>query len=193
MLLECNDLRTKLHCCISCPCRYNGAARASILVAPNGYFASGFNFNCPGIAWQNGWMGGTSSDCLPIASWVLSADQINLYRAQRGVVNYNTGSSGLSAASSAKWTINTDSGYLSDWACAGLLHYNRVLSLAEVEQVEAWLDGLYKVVPPPPVLGESKAACWHNTSFSSDIRTLRTPLRLLRLARIALYNSIFIC
>ncbi len=100
-------------------------------------------------------MGGTLSDCLPPTSWVLSTDQINLYRAQRGVVNYTTGSGGLSAASSAKWTINVDSP--SDWACAGLLHYNRELSLAEIGQVEEWLDGLYKVVPAPlAVLGESK-------------------------------------
>ncbi len=75
------------------------------------------------------------------------ADQVNLYRAQRGAVQYTTGGS-LSSSSSSKWTINKgERDEPSDWACAALLHYRRELSLAEVQQVEGWLDGLYAVVP----------------------------------------------
>ena len=100
-----------------------------------------------------GWLGNVDSTCLPASSWVLSSDQIRLYRAQRGVVHRTTGSGGLSASSSAKWAINAGgqmAAETSDWACAALLHYSRELSLDEVQQVEAWLDGLYAVVPRPP-------------------------------------------
>ncbi len=140
--------------------RYNGGAKQRIITTNPENYLSGFWASCAGIGHHNGWMGGLSDACLPQNAWVLSSDQINQYRAQRGVVNYTTGSGGLSISSSAKWTINAGfySEY-SDWACAGLLHYNRELSLAEVEQVEEWLDGLYKVVPAPlAVLGERNVA-----------------------------------
>jgi hypothetical protein len=141
--------------------RYNGATKRSILYTTNYEHSTGFWNSCPGIAWHNGWMGGLSDACLPQNAWVLGTDQFPRYRAQRGVVNYTrTGT----WTATRRWTINAGASQLpSDWACAGLLHYNRELSLAEVEQVEEWLDGLYKVVPEPPVLGEPELA-WNETS-----------------------------
>jgi hypothetical protein len=132
-------------------CKYSGAARQRILDATAGNYLSGFwgwQGPCPGVAFHNGWMGNVGNVCLPPNSWVLSSDQIRLYRAQRGAVHHTTGSGGLGSA--AKWSINagayTTAEY-SDWACAALLHYSRELSLAEVRQVEDWLDGLYAVAP----------------------------------------------
>ncbi len=62
-------------------------------------------------------------------------------------MQYTTGGV-LARNSSSKWTINGGlmADETSDWACAALLHYNRELSLAEVHQVEDWLDGMYAVV-----------------------------------------------
>jgi hypothetical protein len=106
--------------------------------------------------------------CLPdyIAAnadvWILSTDQSTGYRAQRGQVGVH-GQSAL-PSKAVTWVINQNyyvpgKVYLqtSDWACACLIHYNRELSLAEVQQVEAWLDDQYLVVaaaqplaPKPP-------------------------------------------
>jgi hypothetical protein len=114
-------------------CKYNGARRQRILDATADNYLSGFwgvQGPCPGIAHHNGWMGDVTNVCLPANSWVLSSDQIRLYRAQRGAVHRTTGSGGLSASSSAKWSINAglySVGEASNWACAALLHYNRQL------------------------------------------------------------------
>jgi hypothetical protein len=102
-------------------------------------------------------MGGGDFSCLPAATnWVFSSDQVNLYRAQLGMVHHSTGSGGIGGwvgGSNAKWTINAGAhaiGESSDWACAVVIHYSRELSLGEVQQVEAWLDAMYHVLPRPP-------------------------------------------
>jgi hypothetical protein len=148
--------------CSSVTHRYNGPNSYRILSAKSENYLSGFwnpsfwggdpDAGCPGVAHHNGWMGESFniSACLPLTSWVLSTDQMLWYRAQRGLVNYTTGGSRLDANSTAQWTINNGL-YVesSEWACAGLLHYDRELSLAEIELVEGWMDGLFMVVPAP--------------------------------------------
>jgi hypothetical protein len=78
--------------------------------------------------------------------------QLLLYRAQLG----GTTGTGGSLSGSMQWAINTVREQ-SDWACACVLFYDRVLTAPEYLAVEFWLDEVYCTVqapaPSPPPRG----------------------------------------
>ena len=126
--------------------RYNGPARQRILAATNQNWLSGFHQGRQGLAFHNGWVenevGQITGD-----HWLLSTDTVRMYRANGTIVK--SGNNNFNDMVTSKWTINAGShaneNERSDWACAAMLHYNRDLSLVEIQLVESWLASMYGV------------------------------------------------
>jgi hypothetical protein len=118
--------------------RYNGTNRRRIIVTSlDGASAwlSGHWANSTGVAYHGKWI---NSGNIGHTGFFLSSDQNNLYRSngvQRGSV--------ISGGSSRNIGINVFAAEKSDWACACVYVYNRTLSLAEMQQMETYLKGLY--------------------------------------------------
>ena len=118
--------------------RYNGSTSQRILDATRQNYLSGFWTGRAGVAFHNAWIGSNSGIASP-AGWVLSVDQLRLYRAQKVSLGSNDAAR-LDMSLKSTWTINAgafSNREASDWACAAVLHYDRELSLAEIEQVDA--------------------------------------------------------
>ena len=152
-IVYCNiDLQssTTLH-------RYNGTTRGRILDATGQNYLSGFSKGTAGVAFHGAWLGNTEIGIGNGSTWLLSADQIKLYRANGGSISRTSATASL-GSTAAKWTINAGSYSAfepSDWACACIIHYNRELTLAEIEEVEAWAHEEYRAVMWPPPLPPS--------------------------------------
>lgn len=140
-------------------CRYNGATKRRIFSRLYDTYGtdwlSGFHVGRSGIAFHNTWITNTDApDTLAyhVDDWVLSTDQPNEYRSQgksrrNGVaatvngipISINGGSAGLET---------------SDWACAAVIIYDRLLTPDEIITVEKYLEGKYGLCvsyPPEPL------------------------------------------
>lgn len=97
----------------------------------------------------------------PVEGWVLSTDQQRLYRSQG--VQVSPPEDGMLSDIAVQLTINgynefegLESLWLSDWAMAAMIVYNRELSLAEITAVEDYFSTLYGL-PLERALGERDA------------------------------------
>ena len=103
------------------------------------YWWSGFDNGKSGVAFHNKWL--TEITDLHGDNWVLSTDQKNMYRSN----GIDRTESGISGGLSAQIGINysNQSVSYSDWACAEVIIYDRELTSAEYEAVEAYLNAKY--------------------------------------------------
>jgi hypothetical protein len=96
----------------------------------------------------------------------------------RGNLGASGGSGGIAATLPVSYTINNgvqskavgspNGLQLSDWDCAAVLWYNRVLPAAEYRAVEEWLNEVYCIVkfPPPPPAPPACESAPARSSFS---------------------------
>ena len=123
--------------------KYNGATKARIFDGVNTNWLSGFHSAMAGKAYHNNWI--TPQVDVHGSNWVFSTDQNALYRSNK--VDRTITAPGT--PSYGQISINYGSFYTtepSDWACAEVIVYNRTLSAAEIDQVEA---DLYATYGPP--------------------------------------------
>jgi hypothetical protein len=102
---------------------------------------SGFHSSKSGVAYHNSWLMTPQTD-IHGDTWVLSTDQKNMYRSN----GTDRTSSGYSTGTSDQLSINYGSSVgseTSDWACAEVIVYDRELTPAEYEAVEAYLNAKY--------------------------------------------------
>lgn len=121
--------------------KYNGATRQRIFQATDMNFISGFHGSKSGVAYHNNWI--TDQVDRHGTAWVLSTDQNNIYRSQgvdRTIAAGGTPSYGRLAVNTGNIPSET-----SDWAIAAVAVYNRTLTLAEIRQVEYFLNTRYAV------------------------------------------------
>jgi hypothetical protein len=114
--------------------KYNGVTRGRIFNGSSNIWFSGFWIGLTGVAFHGGLLTQFSTSAYPTGEVLLSTDQKGLYRGN-GVNLKTTTVAGVNT----RLTINTGT-ETSDWAVSEVIVYNRELSLAEIESVEAYLD-----------------------------------------------------
>jgi hypothetical protein len=145
--------------------KYNGTNKGRILTANNTNWLSGFHGNRSGVAHHNKWIQSpTGADPVDLhgSSWVLSSDQLNLYRSQQVTRSVTTGISPVGAPISVNSASAVYPTEKSDWAIAHIMVYNRVLPPSEYLSIETMLAQQYKL----------------NLGATSNISPIRTGLTL---------------
>jgi hypothetical protein len=125
--------------------RYMGPNRARIITGTNVNWLSGHHSGNSGVSYQGYWM--TPVAKLHGDAWFLSTDQPGIYRSQRqhrATTRKNTDVPPLMGIN--VWTGTYFAKHeRSDWACACVIIYSRILSHQEYGQVEAFLLSQYGV------------------------------------------------
>ena len=121
--------------------RYTGSNRGRIMDGINNNWLTGHHGGRAGVAYHEGWVHyGTD---YYHNTWVLSSDQINLYRSN----GIERGTSG--GTQSTRLSLNYGQhtgGENSDWAFYCLFVYDRSLSLSEILLMENYINNRYKTV-----------------------------------------------
>ncbi len=126
---------------ISC---YNGSTQRRILDGITNNWLSGHWNAQTCVAYHEGWVTSSNSPNPVGYSWVLSTDQINLYRGNK--VTYGTTGGTQSTQLSINHGLGTITwGETSDWAVSAILVYNRALNSTEYTAVENYLESLYHI------------------------------------------------
>ena len=118
--------------------RHTGTQRERIFNGVDNNWLSGFHSGKSGVAFHGAWI--TPETDVHGSIWVVSTDQRNIYRSNG--VERGTITNGTSAHLSINHS-NNNSEY-SDWAVAEVIIYDRNLTTAEMEDVEAYLDNKYR-------------------------------------------------
>lgn len=146
--------------------RYQGSTNARIVTGINNNWLSGHWGGLSGVAFHEGWLT-QSVNSHEYNNWVISSDQVNLYRGNM-VMRGNSG-----GTQSTRLSINAGAfSEHSAWQCAEVIVYNRALSESEIIQVETYLDvryglGLTTSTLPIPRIGLSVYLDASNTSSYS--------------------------
>lgn len=127
--------------------RYNGPTRNRIIEGMVDNWLTGHWNGQTCVAYHMGWVTSSSSPNPVGTAWVLSTDQINLYRGNK--TTYGT----TGGTASTRLTINygnytvllPGAAESSDWAVYAILVYNRALNSTEYTAVENYLSGLYGI------------------------------------------------
>ena len=122
--------------------KYNGAAKNRIFDATSTNWLSTWWGSRVGVAHHNGWMTAYEAGVLPNGSTELvqGTDSMGIYRLNG--VDRKTAEPG--AAKPTQITINSgETSEHSDWAMKEVIFYNRVLTTAEITQVEKYLKDKY--------------------------------------------------
>lgn len=118
--------------------RYNGGTERRIFDASNTNWLSGFHGGNAGVAYHNTWM--TPQTDHHGTDWVISTDQLSLYRSNGVQRNTSNGSS------AGDLTINMGLyAETSDWQCAEVIIFDRILTQTEYEYVEQYLSKKYNI------------------------------------------------
>jgi hypothetical protein len=121
--------------------RYNGATRARILDGQNINWLSGHWSGRSGIAYHNGWL--TNQTDRHGSKWVLGTDQNSLYRSKSEGIAWEESTGGGGA--SANLRLGSVGYEASDWMCAELIVYNRILSSGEYTMLEGYMQFKYGI------------------------------------------------
>lgn len=125
--------------------RYTGTSRGRIMDGVNANWLSGHWGGVTGAAYHEGWVHSPASDYY-VNTWVLSTDQVNLYRSNQR----ERGTSGGTASTrlSLHYGFHTGVTYNenSQWAFYCLFVYNRNLSTSEILQMEEYLRNRYQTL-----------------------------------------------
>ena len=122
--------------------RYNGSNRGRILDGIANNWLSGHWLNQTCVAYHEGWVTPSNSPNPVGTAWVLSTDQLNLYRGNK--TTYGTSGGTQNCRLSIHYGAYTTT-EVSDWALYAILVYNRVLNSTEYIAVEHYLSGLYGI------------------------------------------------
>lgn len=117
--------------------RYQGSTNARIVTGSTNNWLSGHWSGLSGVAYHEGWVTQLSNSH-EYNNWVISSDQINLYRGNMVM----RGNSGGTASTRLSINAGTYAEY-SAWQCTEVIVYNRALSESEIIQVETYLDKRY--------------------------------------------------
>jgi hypothetical protein len=124
--------------------KYNGAAKGRIVAGTTSNWLSGFHGGKSGVAFHNnGWL--TAETDRHGSNWVLSTDQITMYRSNKvdrtsgGASGFHDSQIGINYLDVGSQQFNE----YSDWACSCVLVYNRALTLAEYTAIENELTFTY--------------------------------------------------
>lgn len=123
--------------------RYNGSTRARILDGMTNNWLCGHWNGQTCVAYHEGWVTSSSSPNPVGTGWVLSTDQINLYRGNK--TTYGTSGGTQSTRLSIHYGTYVNLGERSDWAVYTILVYNRALNSTEYTAVENYLSALYGI------------------------------------------------
>jgi hypothetical protein len=116
--------------------RYTGGTRARIVTGTVNNWLSGHWSGTTGVAYHEGWLTGQPDNHRNY--WVLSTDQVNLYRSNK-VTRGTTG-----GTASTRLTVNAGQfAEYSDWQCAEIIVYNTALSGTDYAAVEEYLAKKY--------------------------------------------------
>jgi hypothetical protein len=121
--------------------RYNGAAKKRILDGQNINWLSGHWSGRSGIAYHNGWL--TNQTDRHGSKWVLGTDQNSLYRSKSEGIAWEESTGGGGA--SANLRLGSVGYEASDWMCAELIVYNRILSSGEYTMLEGYMQFKYGI------------------------------------------------
>jgi len=122
-------------------CRYAGNTKRRIMNGSGVNWLSGFHNTNVGVAYHNVWI--TSSlGILPTDDWVMSTDQLSVYRGNER--NFVTTFSGTPSA--ARLAINTGTSETSDFEVAEVIVYNREISFDDIQYVEYYLSQKYGLI-----------------------------------------------
>jgi hypothetical protein len=125
--------------------RYTGGTRGRIFdgIGVNYTWFDGFHINKSGVSYRNAQL--TPQLDVFVNNWVLSSSQNNIYRAN-GIQQNNAIPTGLSAQITINYgdAANVEP---SDWACAEVIVYNRLLSIQEINLVEQYIRNKHKFEP----------------------------------------------
>jgi hypothetical protein len=118
--------------------RYRDGQNQRIFNGPGNNWLSGFHGACSGVQYHEGWL---SEGDKHGKNWVISSDQHNFYR-----------SNGVTRGSSNNGTYNTivdlNTSEPSDAHIAEIILYNRVLTLQEIQGIEAYLAVKFGIAIP---------------------------------------------
>ena len=115
--------------------RYQGSTNARIFTGISNNWLSGFWGGLSGIAFHEGWVT-QDTNSHNYNNWVISSDQINLYRGNM----VTRGNSGGTASTRLSLNAGVNSQY-SAWQCAEVIVYNRALTDAEIGSVYTYFAG----------------------------------------------------
>jgi len=121
--------------------RYNGSTKQRILDGQTGNWLSGHWGTYSGIAYHNGWVGGTTDK--HGSNWVIGVDQNYLYRSKSQSVAWTSDTAGGGMTTNLRLGSVDSEG--SDWMCAELIVYNRTLSSDEYTQVSDYIQNKYGI------------------------------------------------
>ena len=121
--------------------KYNGTSRRRIFDGVNKNWLSGFWNGLTGVAFHEAWLTQLSTTAYPTGQVLVSTDQKGLYRGN-GVNLKTTTAAGTSDRLSINFGFHTQvtRDERSQWAVFEVIVYNRELSLAEIQSVEAYLN-----------------------------------------------------
>jgi len=116
--------------------KYNGPLRKRIFNGSTNNWLSGFWNGVTGVAYHGDLLTQTATPQVPLSDIIISADQKNLYRMNGINKTINT-------VTGVNTRLNINTGTVaepSDWAVSEVIVYDRELTLAEIESVEAYLE-----------------------------------------------------
>lgn len=125
---------------------YNGSTQRRILDGITNNWLSGHWNAQTCVAYHEGWVTSSSSPNAIGTAWLLSTDQINLYRGNKTTYGTTGGTQSTRLSINyGSYTLNGTNTETSDWAVYTILVYNRALNSTEYTAVENYLSGLYGI------------------------------------------------
>ena len=121
----------------------NGATSRIITAKDNNWLSGHYSSTIYKTAYHNNnWM---TAYVAADRKWLLSTDQIRLYRANGGDISYDYSSANIynSTTSPTGFGINNYSTETSDWQMLDILAFNRQLTNGEIRLMEAYLARIY--------------------------------------------------
>eukprot|EP01083_Nonionella_stella_P047393 126821_1 len=127
-------------------CKYNGETQGRILQTTVHNSLFGFHGGHTGLAYEHGWITNQENDIG--AEWLLSSQTPFMYRANG--VDYTNGSGYFPPSHNFSLAINDGLAFneKSDWACAEILVFNRILELNQIKCLEHSLTTKYSLSFP---------------------------------------------
>ncbi len=125
--------------------RYNGTNKARIIEGIGNNWLSGHWNGQTCVAYHEGWITPSVSPNPVGTAWVLSTDQLNLYRGNKTTYSNINGGTQNCRLSIHYGAYTFGYSEVSDWAVYAILVYNRELNSTEYSAVENYLSNLYGI------------------------------------------------
>ncbi len=123
--------------------RYNGGSRGRIMNGNSSNWLSTHHAGSSTRCYHEGYLYDDDFVNSNVLSWCLTSDQNSLYRMNGRTFGTSGGSASTALTINYGYYIETES---SDWAVYCFFVYNRTLSLAEIQDMEAYLRAQYQTL-----------------------------------------------